>query len=71
MKNGINGWVVDAGEASALASAISGALEDPRRLAEMGNAGREIVEAEFSWTSAVDKTLSLYAALLARGATAR
>ena len=71
VKNGINGWVVAAGDASALAAAISGALEDPQRLAQMGNAGRGVVEAEFSWTSAVDKTLSLYAELLARGAAAR
>ena len=71
VKNGINGWVVAAGDASALAAAISGALENPQRLAEMGNAGREIVEAEFSWTAAADKTLSLYAELLTRGAAAR
>jgi hypothetical protein len=37
----------------------------------MGEAGRQIVELEFSWTSAADKTLSLYHQLLARSAAAR
>ena len=71
VKNGVNGWVVPPGDASALAAAISGALEDGQRLTRMGEAGRQIVEKEFSWTSAVDKTLSLYSDLLAREAAAR
>jgi hypothetical protein len=37
----------------------------------MGEAGRQIVEREFSWTTAVDRTLSLYRDLLARGSVAR
>jgi glycosyltransferase involved in cell wall biosynthesis len=64
--NGVNGWIVQPGNPSALAAAISGALEDPERLRRMGAAGRQIVEREFSWTSAVEKTLSLYRELLAR-----
>jgi len=32
----------------------------------MGHAGRDIVEAEFSWTALVEQTLDLYAELLAR-----
>ena len=67
VKNGVNGWIVEAGDPSALAAAISGALEDRQRLARMGDAGRQIVEREFSWTSAADLTLSLYSDLLARG----
>jgi glycosyltransferase involved in cell wall biosynthesis len=71
VRNGVNGWIVAPGDASALAAAISGALEDPDRLAKMGEAGRQIVEREFSWTTAVDKTMSLYRDLLARGSVAR
>ena len=71
VRNGVNGWIVAPGDASALAAAISGALEDPDRLARMGKAGRQIVERDFSWTTAVDKTLSLYRDLLARGSVAR
>ena len=66
VKNGVNGWVVEPGEASALAGAISGALGEPMKLIEMGHAGRAIVEREFSWTTLVEQTLDLYAELLAR-----
>jgi glycosyltransferase involved in cell wall biosynthesis len=66
VRNGVNGWIVAPGDPSALAAAISGALDDPMRLIEMGHAGRAIVEAEFSWTALVEQTLDLYAELLAR-----
>jgi len=64
--NGVNGWMVEPGDPSALAAAISGALADPGRVAAMGHAGRAIVEREFSWTAAIDRTLRLYADLLSR-----
>lgn len=67
VKSGVNGWIVEPGDASALAAAISGALGDPMRLIEMGHAGRAIVEREFSWSALVEQTLDLYAELLARG----
>ena len=60
-----------AGDASALAAAISGALEDPSGSQKWGTRAGRSSKREFSWTSAVDKTLSLYADLLARGAAAR
>ena len=66
VRNGRNGWIVPAGDPAALAAAISGALEDRERLTEMGIEGRAIVEGEFSWTSAVQKTISLYRRLLSR-----
>ena len=66
VKNGLNGWIVEPGDPSALAAAISGALDNPLRLMEMGHAGRAIVEAEFSWTALVEQTLDLYSELLAR-----
>jgi glycogen(starch) synthase len=65
--NGVNGWIVEPGDPSALAAAISGALADPGRLVAMGQAGRAIVEREFSWTAAADRTVRLYADLLSRG----
>ena len=65
--NGVNGWIVAPGDPSALAAAISGALSDPERRVTMGQAGRAIVEREFSWTAAADRTLRLYADLLSRG----
>ncbi len=62
--SGRNGWIVPAGDPAALAAAISGALEDRGRLRQMGLEGRAIVEDEFSWTSAVQQTITLYRRLL-------
>lgn len=64
VRAGINGWLVAPGDPSALAAALSGALADPARLASMGDAGRRIVEEEFSWTVAGAATLDLYTDLL-------
>ena len=66
VRNGVNGWLVEPGSPSALAAAISGALEDRDRLTRMGAASRQIVEQEFSWASAVEKTMTLYDELLSR-----
>ena len=66
VKNGVNGWIVPAGDPAALAAAISGALEDPGRLTQMGLEGRGIVERHFSWVSAVQETIRLYQRLLSR-----
>ena len=60
----MNGWLVEPGDPSALAAAISGALADPARLAHYGLAGRAIVEREFSWDSAAAATIGLYEDLL-------
>ncbi|HEX6974865.1 MAG TPA: glycosyltransferase, partial [Vicinamibacterales bacterium] len=59
-----NGWLVPPGDASSLAAAISGALSDASRLAAMGEAGRAIVEREFSWRVTGEATIQLYRDLL-------
>ena len=64
VKAGVNGWLVPAGDPSALAAAISGAVGDVQKLASFGKAGREIVEREFSWDAAGRATLALYHELL-------
>jgi glycosyltransferase involved in cell wall biosynthesis len=64
VKNGINGWIVPAGDPAALAAAISGALEDPGRLAQMGEVARTIVDLDFSWKSAARETIRLYERLM-------
>jgi glycosyltransferase involved in cell wall biosynthesis len=71
VKPGVNGWLVPPGDAGALASAISGALASRERLRTFGQAGREIVEREFSWQAAGAATLTLYHDLLAGRAEAR
>jgi glycosyltransferase involved in cell wall biosynthesis len=64
VRNGVNGWIVPAGDPSFLTAALSGALSGSDRLVEMGSASRRIVEEEFSWRSAVRQTLGLYRRLL-------
>jgi glycosyltransferase involved in cell wall biosynthesis len=64
VRNNVNGLIVAPGDPSALAAAISGALAEPSRLRKMGEAGRAIVEREFSWRFAVKETLRLYERLL-------
>ena len=65
VKPGVNGWLVEPGDASALAAAISGAIDIPRQLTQFGQAGRRIVENEFSWDAAGRATVALYEELLA------
>jgi glycosyltransferase involved in cell wall biosynthesis len=43
----VNGRIVPAGDAEALADVLGSLLDDTPRLREMGRAGREIAEAEF------------------------
>ena len=50
-------------------AAVGGALGDLERLAEMGRAGRTIVDEEFSWEIAGAATLELYGELLQASAT--
>lgn len=56
---GINGWLVEPGDADALAAAVAGALRAGPRLTEMGRASRRLVEERFSWTSAVAALLGV------------
>ena len=65
VRPGLNGWLVQPGDASALAAAISGALGQPDRFPQMGSAARTIVEEEFSWSAAGAAVLRLYDELLA------
>ena len=65
VKPGVNGWLVEPGDPSALAAAISGAIDEPKRLTAFGQAGRRIVETEFSWDAAGRATMAMYKELLA------
>jgi glycosyltransferase involved in cell wall biosynthesis len=64
VRPGVNGWLVTPGDPSALAGAISGALDNPSTLTAFGRAGRAIVEREFSWDAAGGATIQLYEELL-------
>ena len=64
VRPGLNGWLVQPGQPSELAAAISGALARPDQLAVLGEASRAIVEREFAWPAVTEKLLGVYAELL-------
>ena len=66
-RDGINGLLVPARDANALAVAIVRLLDDPALRSAMGQKSREIVVAEFSEARVIAETLAVYA--LAQAAT--
>ena len=71
VRPGLNGWLVQPGQPSDLAAAISGALARPDQLAVLGDASRAIVEREFAWPGVTEKLLGVYAELLSPGGLVR
>jgi glycosyltransferase involved in cell wall biosynthesis len=67
VRPGVNGWLVEPGDAEALARAIAEAVSDPIRLVAAGAQSRQIVETEFSWDVLVDRYVDLYQELLSSG----
>src|SRR5690606_38344100 len=66
---GINGWLVDDDEnPDAFAEVIIALLKDPQRRRAMGEAGRRMVEARFTWYRAAAETLDVYYRVLWRSA---
>ena len=63
---GVNGWLVDPGDADALARAISEAAQQQAPLAAMGDQGRAIVARDFSWSQLMQRQLALYEELVSR-----
>jgi glycosyltransferase involved in cell wall biosynthesis len=55
-----NGLLVPPGDASALAAAIGGMMDDPARARELGLNGREDVAANFSWDVIADRLAAIY-----------
>ncbi len=64
---GVTGWLVEPGDVSGLANAVTRAFGDASRLPDMGRAGRQLVEREFSWDVIADRWLDLYEDVLAYG----
>jgi glycosyltransferase involved in cell wall biosynthesis len=65
VRNGVNGFLVPARDAVALAQAIESLLKNPKLRAEFGAASRRLAEERFSDQRVVDCILDLYRALLA------
>jgi glycogen synthase len=59
------GWLVEPGDAEALAARLGDLARDPRRAAAAGARGRERVLARFSSAVLIERTLATYEALLA------
>jgi glycosyltransferase involved in cell wall biosynthesis len=64
VKPGETGWLVPPGDANALATALGEALDNRVWLPGMGEKGRALAEAEFSWPSVASRTISLYEELI-------
>lgn len=61
---GVNGSLVPAADASALAAALSELAADPALRRRMGAAGRRRVQERFDWSRTVDRYLGVYDELL-------
>jgi glycosyltransferase involved in cell wall biosynthesis len=59
VREGIDGLLVEPGDAAGLAAALAAVLTDPARAAELGRAGRQAVEDRWSWTHQEDTMLDL------------
>ncbi len=69
VRHGMTGWLVPPASPTELAGAIVSLLEDPRRRAAFGEAGRLLVEEEFSVRSLGDRVVQIYREALEAGAT--
>jgi glycosyltransferase involved in cell wall biosynthesis len=64
-RDGVNGLLVPPGDVDALESALRTLVSDPGLRERMGSEGRRIAEDHFGLEGVIDRTLGLYATLLA------
>jgi glycosyltransferase involved in cell wall biosynthesis len=60
---GRTGWLVPPGDTAALTEALREAMSRRGSLMTMGDAGRALVEREFSWDAVAERTIALYRTL--------
>ena len=65
VRDGVNGLLVEPGDARALADAMRALLDDPERAAAMGKRGREVVEREFELARCTAEVLARVRAVYA------
>jgi glycogen synthase len=63
---GVTGWLVAPGDPGELAHALNDAMARLDHLMALGDAGRALVEREFSWDAVAEQTIGLYRRLLGR-----
>ena len=56
---GVTGWLVKPADPAGLSQAISEALRDPERRADLGRAARSLVEERYAWPSAVQALIAV------------
>jgi glycosyltransferase involved in cell wall biosynthesis len=66
VRDGENGVLVDAGDVTALGSALLDLLSDAERRARFGRAGRQTIETSYGFRARMDKVRALYDRLLGR-----
>jgi len=59
VRDGVNGFRIDATDPRNIAAAVARVFDDPRRGDEMGARGREIVTAEYTWDRVVERVEEL------------
>jgi mannosyltransferase len=64
IEEGTSGWIVPCRDGAALARRLDAVLDDPRRLAEVGEAGRRRIEGHFTIQREAEKLASVYEELL-------
>ena len=64
VKPGVNGWLVEPDDPTALAGAIRSAIDARGRFHDMGIHSLEIVERDFAWTRIVEQQIGVYEELL-------
>lgn len=60
VQHGSTGILVPYGDVDALAREVLALLDNPERLAEMAQSGREMVECDFDWSHCLDEMVHLY-----------
>ena len=70
IRPGLNGYLVDIGDAAGMTRAMTNLLRHPREAREMGQAGRSVVEKEFGLDVAADRHIALFLSLRAAGQAA-
>jgi len=60
LRDGVNGYLIPVGNHVALANSIVRLLDDPLLAEKMGQRGRELVEASYTWDAVAEQTESVY-----------